>query len=167
VPAAQQKSPLPNTKNETRDRYLEGDPTIQAHARRLMHLRKRQSMRETKRMLNLWGFYLRVLSELKVPGINNPLVACDVMTLAEIIARWPAFVPALSGEYDGKIGVSRALHAAQDAEKLAPADGAELWRNTMEALDLHEMSTSELKSFRRLLATYGSNRVAEYSYYLL
>ena len=37
---------------------LEGDPTVQEHLRQLVMLRPRQTMRETKRLLTLWGFYV-------------------------------------------------------------------------------------------------------------
>lgn len=40
---------------------LEGDPTVQEHLRQLVMLRPRQTMRETKRLLTLWGFYIRLL----------------------------------------------------------------------------------------------------------
>lgn len=78
----------------------EDEPVVLDHLRSLVALRPLQSMRETKRLLTLWSFFLRLKRERVVEGLSEPITSaqqcCDVMTLAEILTRWPALVPALT-----------------------------------------------------------------------
>lgn len=143
------------------ERYLEGDPVVQAHLQDLMRMRPSQSMRETKRLLTLWGFYMRLLRKLLPPdALSTSQAACDAMTLAEIICRWPAFVPALTRTFDrDRIGLSLAWKAAHE-------DDAH-WRSMLRKLELVDTVPGDAERFRALLKQHGTRRVVEYGYYLL
>ncbi|MEV6968288.1 P-loop NTPase fold protein [Hamadaea sp. NPDC051192] len=156
---ASRPATLPARAQQARDRFLEGDPAIQTHLQELMRLRPRQTMRETKRLLTLWGFYVRVLQRrLGSEALATTQAACDVMTLAEIVARWPAFVPALTRVFDkDRTGLSRAFHAAGTAE----------WTTVETDLRLTEFPDAELHGLRQLLREKANHRVIEYAYYLL
>lgn len=146
--------------SRARERFLEGDPAIQTHLQELMRLRPRQTMRETKRLLTLWGFYVRVLQKrLGGEALTTARAACDVLTLAEIIARWPAFVPALTRAFDkDRTGLSRAFHAAADAGE---------WAAVEKDLELTAFPPAEREGLRTLLRLKANSRVVEYAYYLL
>ncbi|NUT37601.1 MAG: hypothetical protein HOV79_31540 [Hamadaea sp.] len=155
-----QPEPLVTGGQRARERFLEGDPAIQTHLQELMRLRPRQTMRETKRLLTLWGFYVRVLQrQLGGEALTTARAACDVMTLAEIVARWPAFVPALTRAFDkDRTGLSRLFHAAADRTE---------WEAVELDLDLTGFPELERAGLRTLLREKANPRVIEYAYYLL
>ena len=75
---------------------FEADPVIRDHLRALMRLRPHQSVRETKRLLTLWAFYLKLLPRLlPAETTSSAQFGRDVLTLAEVLTRWPALVPEL------------------------------------------------------------------------
>ncbi|GAB4054921.1 P-loop NTPase fold protein [Catellatospora paridis] len=80
--------------------YYFGAPVPTHHMSNLLAQRPYQSMRETKRMLTMWGFLMRLKRERARLGLSAPIStrqhACDVMTLAEIITRWPSMVSILT-----------------------------------------------------------------------
>jgi WD40 repeat protein len=146
---------------QARSQYLEGDPAVRAHLQSIMRLRDTRSMREIKRLITLWAFYVRLLKRhLSRDALNNSQAACDAMTLAEIICRWPAFTPALTRTFTAdRIGLSLVSRAAQATD--------EVWSQTLIDIGLHQEKPDELDAFRDLLREHGNDRVVEYAYYLL
>lgn len=143
---------------------LEGEPAVQAHLRSLTELRPRQSMRETKRLLTLWGFYARLLARLQPPGaMANVRDACDAMTLAEIVRRWPALVPALSRTGDGPSGLATMVRAAT-----GPAGNDREWWAALRATGLNDNRYAQATAnLHCLLRQHGNDTVARFADLLL
>jgi hypothetical protein len=149
-------------------RALEADPLVQRHLSRLVELRPRQSMREHKRLLTQWTFYVRLLRDL-LPGeaLTDACWACDAMTLAEIVVRWPALVPALSRDGDRRSGLSELVDAVtEDAESNDMWQRA--WHGALQrvGLDRPEYATADANLFA-LLVAHGNPQVAEFADRLL
>lgn len=139
---------------------LEGDPTVQEHLRQLVMLRPRQSMRETKRLLTLWGFYVGLLRRvMPASATENALGACHALTLAEIIRRWPALVPALTRTGDGPSGLNVLIKAAPDQAN---------WDKALARLGLSGPKyASATANLHKLLIEYGNETVADFADWLL
>ena len=133
-----------------------------AHLRQLIRLRPHQSVRETKRLLTVWGFYMRLLK--KMPPANETATAagaCNVLTLAEIVTRWPALVPAMGPTPDGESGLRKLILVTQGDD----ANDAEVkWHLTLRELGLdtdeYRVATANLG---KLLRAHGTLAVAEYA----
>jgi len=156
---------VPRPTNQPKPTALEGDPTVQEHLRQLVMLRPRQTMRETKRLLTLWGFYIGLLRRvMPVSATANALGACDVLTLAEIIRRWPALVPALTRTGDGPSGLNILITAAQDRDD----DQSSNWDEALARLGLSQPPyASATANLHELLLKYGNETVADFADYLL
>ena len=143
---------------------LEGDPTIQEHLRQLVMLRPRQTMRETKRLLTLWGFYVGLLQRVMPDSATaNALGACDVLTLAEIIRRWPALVPALTRTGDGPSGLSVLIEAAREQDHQSAK-----WSAALAQLGLSRPEYGPATAnLQELLLKYGNETVADFADCLL
>jgi WD40 repeat protein len=142
---------------------LESEPDVQKHLRALIALRQRQSMRETKRLLTLWSFYMRLLDRLLPPGsIANVQDACDVLTLAETVRRWPALGSAMGRVGDGPSGLAVLVRAAR------AGSGDPAWRSALERVGLsgddYQTMTAHL---RQLLQAHGNETVAAFADSLL
>ena len=70
---------------------IERHADVREHLRRRLKAQPEQSVREEKRLLNLWQFYLRVLASADVEQ------ACHLVIVAEIAVRWPAYLHRLRG----------------------------------------------------------------------
>ncbi|WP_439664048.1 P-loop NTPase fold protein [Lentzea sp. HUAS TT2] len=70
---------------------IEQHPKVREHLRRRLRAQPEQSVREEKRLLNVWQFYLRMLSSVDV------VLACHLVVVAEIAVRWPAYLHRLRG----------------------------------------------------------------------
>ncbi|KJK50872.1 hypothetical protein UK23_09495 [Lentzea aerocolonigenes] len=70
---------------------IEQHPEVREHLRRRLKAQPEQSVREEKRLLNVWQFYLRVLISMNVAQ------ACHLVAVAEIAVRWPAYLHRLRG----------------------------------------------------------------------
>jgi hypothetical protein len=70
---------------------IEHHPEVREHLRNRLRAQPEQSVREEKRLLNVWQFYLRVLDTADA-GEAGHLVA-----VAEIATRWPAYLHRLRG----------------------------------------------------------------------
>jgi len=70
---------------------IERHGEVREHLRRRLRAQPEQSVREEKRLLNVWQFYLRVLGSADVEQ------ACHVVAVAEIAVRWPAYLHRLRG----------------------------------------------------------------------
>ncbi|MET9231369.1 P-loop NTPase fold protein [Lentzea sp. NPDC003310] len=72
---------------------IERHPLVRDHLRRRLMAQPEQSVREEKRLLNVWQFYLRVLASADVDQ------ACHLVVVAEIAVRWPAYLHRLRGAW--------------------------------------------------------------------
>ncbi|MFD4670017.1 P-loop NTPase fold protein [Lentzea sp. NPDC058450] len=72
---------------------IERHPEVREHLRRRLRAQPEQSVREEKRLLNVWQFYLRML------GTIDPAEAGDLVAVAEIATRWPAYLHRLRGSW--------------------------------------------------------------------
>ena len=147
---------------------LESEPTVHEHLRRLIRLRPRQTMRETKRLLTLWAFYMRLLNRVMPPGTTaNVQDACDALTLAEIVRRWPALVPALARSDDGPSGLSRLIEAvAKDRDE--GSTWMRSWHAALKQMGLAQANlTRATAGLHRLLCEHGNERVANFADRLL
>ncbi len=72
---------------------IEQHPEVREHLRRRLRAQPEQSVREEKRLLNVWQLYLRVLST------NDVVQAGRLVAVAEIATRWPAYLHRLRGAW--------------------------------------------------------------------
>ncbi|WP_109642885.1 P-loop NTPase fold protein [Lentzea atacamensis] len=77
---------------------IERHPEVREHLRRRLRAQPEQSVREEKRLLNSWQFYLRVLESTDVEE------ACHLVAVAEIATRWPAYLHRLRGGWQELAG---------------------------------------------------------------
>ncbi|MDX3659348.1 P-loop NTPase fold protein [Streptomyces sp. ID05-26A] len=73
------------------------------------------SVREAKRIVTVWMFYVRVLS--RIDGETGPAAvrrACHLVLLAEIVARWPASQRALHRRVEGVHALTALARATSD-----------------------------------------------------
>lgn len=70
---------------------LEQHPEVREHLRRRLRAQPEPSVREEKRLLNAWQFYLRVLDTADTEQAGH------VVAIAEIATRWPAYLDRLRG----------------------------------------------------------------------
>ncbi len=70
---------------------IERHAEVREHLRHRLRAQPEQSVREEKRLLNVWQFYLRVLGSADVEQ------ACHLVAVAEIAVRWPAYLHRLRG----------------------------------------------------------------------
>ncbi|MET9626230.1 P-loop NTPase fold protein [Lentzea sp. NPDC006480] len=70
---------------------IEQHAEVREHLRRRLRAQPEQSVREEKRLLNVWQFYLRVLLSVDIEQ------ACHLVAVAEIAVRWPAYLHRLRG----------------------------------------------------------------------
>jgi hypothetical protein len=70
---------------------IEQHAEVREHLRHRLSAQPEQSVREEKRLLNVWQFYLRVL------GSADVRQASHLVAVAEIAVRWPAYLHRLRG----------------------------------------------------------------------
>ena len=142
--------------------FFEADPVIRDHLRALMRLRPYQSVRETKRLLTLWAFYLKLLPKL-LPSetTSSAQFGRDVLTLAEILTRWPALAPKLGPSTSPESGLRELIEAANSGTALAQASP---WYKTLRRLGLDgDQFHASCENLRELLKLYGNDEVAYYA----
>ncbi|WP_037261149.1 P-loop NTPase fold protein [Kibdelosporangium aridum] len=103
------------------------------------------SVRETKRILTIWQYYVRVLIRLD-PG-NLAEHARHLVILAEIIARWPAAQRALHRRIDGRHGLQLLAAGEDDWE----------WAQAVRTVGLSQKTADGI---RDLLDRYDGQQVA-------
>ncbi|MEO6082153.1 MAG: P-loop NTPase fold protein [Umezawaea sp.] len=77
--------PLPRQVIEAVVIAIERHPDVRAYLHRRLTAQPEQSIREEKRLINVWQFYLRALA-----GTTDVQQACHLVTIAELVTRWPA-----------------------------------------------------------------------------
>ena len=114
-----------------------------------------RSARETKRLLNVWQLYQRVL-DLLAPLHNDEEIvrrACDLVFLAEIITRWPAMSAQLNKSWHGRRGLQILAVACDNDDK---------WTNALKAIELDgEEYSRAVTNLRNLLRECHSIEVAD------
>jgi WD40 repeat protein len=158
--ALSQSTPAPAAGS---DKLLfEADPVIRDHLRALMTLRPHQSVRETKRLLTLWAFYLELLRKLLPEDrTSSAQFGRDVLTLAEILTRWPALVPKLGPASSPESGLWELIKAAKPTTASAEASR---WQETLHSLGLdRDEFRAACENLRELLHLYGNDDVAYYA----
>jgi WD40 repeat protein len=163
---AGRQTPVPAPVPEAQVVALEGEPEVQVHLQKLISLRPRQTMRETKRLLTQWGFHMGLLERLLPRDtMTNVQAACDAMTLAEIVRRWPAFLRHLGRVDDGPSGLATLVRAVQDGAAGPAAPG---WQDALRALRLDDPRYSHaMDNLHWLLAAHGTTAVAGFADLLL
>ncbi|SES10292.1 WD domain-containing protein, G-beta repeat-containing protein [Lentzea albida] len=91
--AAGPSEPLPP--NEQEIIAIERHAEVRKVLRHRLRAQPEQSVREEKRLLNVWQFYLRVLGTVDVDE------AAHLVVIAEIATRWPAYLHRLRGGWKG------------------------------------------------------------------
>ncbi|MEX1651597.1 P-loop NTPase fold protein [Streptomyces pseudovenezuelae] len=113
---AEQSAPQPELESQVL--ALETHPGVRDRLQGRLSAQHHLSMREAKRLLTVWQFYLRVLAYKE--GTIQALSVQDAMhliTLAEIAARWPALQGALTNRADGETGLAVLTpHTGDDVE---------------------------------------------------
>jgi WD40 repeat protein len=144
------------------DMLFEADPVIRDHLRALMTLRPHQSVRETKRLLTLWAFYLELLRKLLPDDrTSSAQFGRDVLTLAEILTRWPALVPKLGPASSPESGLRELIEAAKSNTASVEASP---WQETLLRLGLGGGEFRACcENLRELLHLYGNDDVSYYA----
>lgn len=95
---------------------MEANLDVRQRIRERLHALPVPSARETKRLLTIWQFYVRVLThhDPSVSGAAEIRRARATVLVAEIVARWPAQLPRLLSTEDGTRGLRRLLDAAAE-----------------------------------------------------
>ncbi|SFY49493.1 P-loop NTPase fold protein [Streptomyces sp. F-1] len=135
-------------------RTLEQHPRIQQLLKERIAALEEPSIREAKRMLNVWQLYERALM------VDEPLArseaaverACLLVYVAEIVVRWPALQRRLHRRVDGGRGLGVLAAAAED-------DAA--WTAGLELLGLDQPPLEPaVRGLRQLLRTQDGTAIA-------
>ncbi|NEC19105.1 P-loop NTPase fold protein [Streptomyces parvus] len=146
----------PQSELETQVLALETHPVIRDRLQDRLSAQRHLSIREAKRLLTVWQFYLRVLAY--KDGTTQALSVEDAMhliTLAEITARWPALQGALTTRVEGETGLA----------VLTPHTGHDLnWAKALRKTGMDSARHSDAcADLRALLATADGPAVADLS----
>ncbi|GLZ34034.1 hypothetical protein Lesp02_62210 [Lentzea sp. NBRC 105346] len=72
---------------------IERDSKVREELHRRLAAQPEHSVREEKRLINVWQFYLRVLAS------SDAEQACHLVSVAEVVTRWPAYQHLLRGHW--------------------------------------------------------------------
>jgi hypothetical protein len=142
-------------------RSMEQHPAVHQLLRERLAAQPERSIREAKRIINVWQFYQRVLDRTAPPPDLATAIkrARHLVVLAEIITRWPALQRHLRHQADGQSGLRLLAGAAHDDN---------LWRQAVLRLHIDERPPgSALVSLRNLLMTHEGSMVADLADLLL
>ncbi len=133
---------------------LEADERVRRRLAERLCAQPDLSVREAKRILTLWQFYVRVLDRLpSTRGMLGITYARHLVILAEIVARWPAWQRRLHRRVDGTHGLHLLAAAVTDDDAWAHAT-ATLGLNGNEAAGF-------VDELRPLLRDYDGKAVAD------
>jgi WD40 repeat protein len=136
-------------------RTLEQHPRIRALLKERLAEQPDRSIREAKRLINVWQLYVRMTANGQAFPTDADRIdlGCRLVILAEIVTRWPALHSALHRRRAGRSGLQR-LAAATDSD--------EAWAEAVRqcGLDTDEQARA-LANLRALLTTYDGRGVAE------
>ncbi|MCW6008611.1 hypothetical protein K1W54_29305 [Micromonospora sp. CPCC 205371] len=109
--------PAPRTPVDTITwRSAEGHPEVRDLLVRRLSGQFNRSIREAKRMINVWQFYERIMEVVEPLAEPDAIVvrARRLIILAEIVTRWPALQRGLHRHVDGRRGLQMLAAAAED-----------------------------------------------------
>lgn len=133
-------------------RSAEGHPAVRDLLVRRLSGQSQRSIREAKRLINVWQFYERIMEAAE--PLNQPdamiVRARRLLVLAEIITRWPALQRSLHRHIDGCRGL-QLLAAATDSN--------DDWQRAVAQLGMEEHQA--LTSLRTLLREHEGRAVAD------
>jgi WD40 repeat protein len=143
-------------------RSAEEHPEIRDLLVRRLSAQLSRSVREAKRLINVWQFYQRIAEALDPFNRTEPVVrARRLLILAEIITRWPALQGRLHRYIDGRRGLQLLAVAAEH-------DSDEDWRRTVRRLGLDTPEEQpSLDNLRELLREHEGRAVAQLAARLL
>lgn len=131
---------------------LEQHPDVANYIVARLAAQPERSIREAKRMLNVWQLYERVSSQTE--PLSRPADAVrrarHLVIVAEIVTRWPALQRSLHREISGR----RVLESLADA-----VESDEQWRDCLRLLDPGE-NEQALNHLRQLLRDHDGQAVA-------
>jgi hypothetical protein len=135
-------------------RTMERHPDVRATLIRRLMAQPDRSLREAKRLINVWQLYAR-LHRSADPG-TEPTAAIKraqhLIVLAEIVTRWPALQRTLHQRIDNQ----RGLQILADC-----AESDEAWRNAVQQLNIHPgLHQTALNNLRSLLREHDGPAVA-------
>jgi len=133
---------------------LERSPRVRALLAERLLAQPSRSVRETKRLVTVWQFHVRLLTLARPLG---PAAAEErarhLVLLAEVITRWPALQRQLDRRVAGRHGLALLVDAAPD-------DVA--WARALSTLDLDRPEhAAAARNLRALLSSYDLAPVAE------
>jgi len=132
---------------------LERDPTIRTELRLRLAAQPDQSVRQAKRLITVWQFYVRLCARLRpVSGQEAITRACQLILVSEIVTRWPAILRDLARPVEGITAVQLLA--------LAPDDNAG-WMRTVREAGLQQRSSRELDGLRDLLSDRNGPAAAD------
>ncbi|WP_199442328.1 P-loop NTPase fold protein [Umezawaea beigongshangensis] len=128
---------------------IERHPRVREHLHRRLAAQSEHSVREEKRLVTLWQFYLRVLAVRDEDALVEQ--GCHLVALAEIVTRWPAYQQRLHARYDGERGLAVLVGAVGD-------DVA--WSRALAKLGLTRADERAAANLRALLLDCDAHAVA-------
>ncbi|MEE4422425.1 KAP family P-loop NTPase fold protein [Streptomyces bugieae] len=135
-------------------RALETDHSVREQLGKRLRAQNDLSLREVKRLLTLWQFYLRVLGH-KEHGLERLSVqeAVHLVVLSEIAARWPALQASLRRRFDGATGLEILAESTTDDHS---------WARALRRVGLSDARHAKsCVALRSLLAEHEGKSVAE------
>ncbi|MFI5818645.1 P-loop NTPase fold protein [Streptomyces rishiriensis] len=135
-------------------RTLEQHPRIRAFLRERLVEQPDRSIRDAKRLINVWQLYVRMTAAVPTASTESDLVdhGCRLVVLAEIVTRWPALHSALHRRSAGRSGL----------QYLAAATGSdEAWSEAVRRCDIDAGQQRALANLRSLLTRYDGPEVAD------
>jgi hypothetical protein len=141
-------------------RTIEQHPAVQERLVERIAAQPGRSIREAKRLINVWQLYERLLSS-AMPLEPGPAIdrACRIVIVAEIVTRWPALQPALHRRIGERTGLQSLADTTCDDDQWIRAVAAA-------GLDGAEQAPA-VAHLRRLLTEYEGPAVADLAAYLL
>jgi hypothetical protein len=140
---------------------MERHPDVRATLVRRLAAQPDRSLREAKRLINVWQLYARLYRS-PDPG-TEPTAAIKhaqhLIVLAEIVTRWPALQRPLHQRVDNQ----RGLQILADC-----AGNDEAWSNAVQQLNIHPgRHQAALNNLRSLLREHDGPAVAHLADLLL
>jgi hypothetical protein len=159
TPSVRRRVPLARTPIDTFTwRSTEAHPEVRDLLVRRLAAQPQRSIREAKRMINLWQFYERMPEALAPTSQPEVMVtrARRLLILAEIITRWPALQGRLHRYFDGQRGL-QLLASAVDSDQT--------WADALSRLGPD--ATRATANLRVLLRENEGSAVAELAAFLI
>jgi type I restriction enzyme M protein len=143
--------------NDALGRAIERDPTVRGRLRERLAAQPDRSVREAKRLLTIWQFYVRLFQRTyPLPEPDSLRRAQDLVLVAEIIARWPAHLHVLRRPFpDRQIPPRPALHALVET-----AHDDHDWATTLAYLAPALADPAINTELRALLRDYNGQHIA-------